>query len=136
MKSVDGVLYSRDGTILYAYPAAKSGSSYTIPKEAKKIYKGAFLACENLKEILIEEGNLCYESADGVLIEKESQCLLAYPAGKEGTNYEVPDTVEEFSQYVFYGSMLKELIVKERMAKDQLDGVRKTTPNIMVVVGR
>lgn len=134
MKSVDGVLYSKDGTILYAYPAGKSGSSYTIPKEVETVYNGAFLLCKNLKEILVEEGNPCYESLDGVLIEKQKRCLAAYPAGKAETVYKVPDTVESFSPDVFYGSGLEELVVDEEIESEAWRSKRTNVADPRVTV--
>ena len=41
-KSEDGVLYSRDGTILQAYPVAKSGTAYDIPASVTNIAAWAF----------------------------------------------------------------------------------------------
>ena len=46
LKEVDGVLYSKDGTILYSYPAGKMNISYTVPKEAEIVCSGAFLGCK------------------------------------------------------------------------------------------
>ena len=111
LKSEDGVLYSKDGKILYSYPAGKSSSSYTIPKEVEKVSSGAFLGCSNLKEILVEEGNEYYESVDGVLIYKQpwASWLVAYPAGSERASYTVPDSVEYLESKVFSASRLEEV---------------------------
>ena len=38
----NGVLFSKDGSILYAYPIGKSGSSYTIPSGVTRIESGSF----------------------------------------------------------------------------------------------
>ena len=109
LKEVDGVLYSKDGTILYSYPAGKNNDSYTIPKEVKKICSGTFAGCKNLKEILVEEGNPYYESIDGAVIEKEKNRLVAYPVGRELISYKVPDTVRYLSPNVFYDSNLEDI---------------------------
>lgn len=109
LKDEDGVLYSKDGTILYAYPAGKKGDRYTIPKEVERVCTGAFLGCENLKEILVETGNQHYEAIDGVLIEKETNYLVVYPIGSEATSYIVPDEVRGISADAFYGSSLEEV---------------------------
>lgn len=40
--SLDGVLFSKDLSVLIKYPTAKSGKSYTLPTETVKIAAGAF----------------------------------------------------------------------------------------------
>ena len=41
-KSVDGVLYSKDGTVLVSYPSGKVAASYTTPSEVTRIAMYAF----------------------------------------------------------------------------------------------
>lgn len=41
-KTIDGVLYNKAGTILYAYPNAKTDSYYYVLEGTKKIFKDAF----------------------------------------------------------------------------------------------
>ncbi len=53
-KSVDGVLYSLDGTTLYTYPPAKLGTSYVIPADVTTVNEEAFDTCLNLTEISFE----------------------------------------------------------------------------------
>ena len=111
LKSVDGVLYSKDGKELISYPAAKSGGTYTIPNEVEKIYSGAFVGCRNLQEILVEEGNRYYESIDGVLMDKENR-LIAYPIGNKAVSYTTPDNIVQIGENAFYMSELEEVICK------------------------
>jgi len=54
--SIDGVLFSKDGTVLLRYPASKPGVSYSIPGCVVNIVGGAFLGCRSLKSITIGEG--------------------------------------------------------------------------------
>lgn len=109
LKVEDGVLYSKDGKILYSYPAGKEDSSFILPKEVEKVCSGAFLGCKNLEEILVEEGNEHYESGGGALIEKEWKRLVAYPIGNGLTSYIVPDGVKNLDDNVFYYSNLEEI---------------------------
>lgn len=51
--SVDGVLFSKDMTELLAYPAAKTGSTYTVPDTVVDIYPYAFAYCKNLTSVTI-----------------------------------------------------------------------------------
>jgi len=75
-------------------------TSITIPSSVEKIGYGAFPFCENLKEIIVEDGNADYTSVDGVLYTKDMTTLVAYPGGKTGSNF----TVENFVDSVVYGA--------------------------------
>ena len=56
-KSVDGVLYNKDQTILYRYPAAKTAKSFTVPKSVKTVYTGAFNNCKYLTAVTFPSGS-------------------------------------------------------------------------------
>ena len=55
LKSVDGILFSADGTVLVRCPAGKSGV-YVIPEDVTEIAAGAFNRCELLTSVTIPEG--------------------------------------------------------------------------------
>lgn len=48
---------------------------------------------ENLKAFTVHANNPNYYSINGVLFNKDASTLLAYPNAKEGSNYDVPNTV-------------------------------------------
>lgn len=50
--SIDGVLYSKDHKVLYAYPN-KHGSIYEVPEGVEIIEKFAFKDCDNIKMIML-----------------------------------------------------------------------------------
>ncbi len=52
-KSIDGVLFSKDGTKLLCYPGGKTDPSYTIPTGVTSIDKGAFFASRFLNNLII-----------------------------------------------------------------------------------
>jgi hypothetical protein len=54
-KSVDGIVFSKDGTILVHYPAAKKGDSYTTPDTVTAIGDSAFDHNQNLQSITLTE---------------------------------------------------------------------------------
>lgn len=56
LKSVDGVLYTKDGRVLLAYPAGKQDQTYRIPDGVVYIGDGAFMGAKNLKEITLPKG--------------------------------------------------------------------------------
>lgn len=64
-KDVNGVVLSKDGTVLYVYPAAKTETSYTTPDGVKKIASGAFANVKGISSYL-------YISTDVVIIEPKA----------------------------------------------------------------
>lgn len=51
MCSVDGVLFNKEKTKLFAYPAGKKNSSYSIPESVTWIGGTAFAYCSNLRSV-------------------------------------------------------------------------------------
>ena len=55
-KSVDGVLFSKDGKTLISYPSNRSYAEYVIPSGVDTIGARAFSSTRNLKHVTIPEG--------------------------------------------------------------------------------
>lgn len=55
-KTIDGVLYSKDGSILYACPAESAGASFTVPGTVREIAEYAFYNLEEMRELVLLEG--------------------------------------------------------------------------------
>lgn len=53
LKTVDGVLYSKDGKILYAYPSGKKDKIFCVPENVCAIADGAFMGASNLPKIIL-----------------------------------------------------------------------------------
>jgi hypothetical protein len=65
-KSVDGVLFSKYMTELYAYPPGKETVNFYVPKDVRKIWHDAFKNARNLAYIFIPDsvgfiGNAAFE---------------------------------------------------------------------------
>ncbi len=54
-KSIDGVLYTKDETIIIAYPIGKTDTEYVISDGTTDIRDDAFYGCNNLENITIPE---------------------------------------------------------------------------------
>ncbi len=54
--SVDGILYSADGTELVCYPCAKPGAAFSVDSKVKKVQSYAFAMCKNLTSIELHDG--------------------------------------------------------------------------------
>ena len=54
-KSIDGNLYSKDGTIIIKYPIGKSNTTFEIPEGVTTVGDNAFYDCYNLTSIVIPD---------------------------------------------------------------------------------
>ena len=83
-------------------------TSVTIPAGVEMIGETVFAVCEVLTEIKVDAGNNYFTSVDGVLFDKGKTTLLTYPAGRLGTEYEIPDGTKFIREGAF--SLCRELI--------------------------
>ncbi len=74
--------------------------SVYIPASVKKILRGAFSGCDNLKSINVDINNKFYQSYLGVLYNKNKKVLLQYPYGLEGV-FEIPQFVDSIGDFAF-----------------------------------
>lgn len=91
----DFAFYSND----YLESLMLPRSLFTIPY---------FHGIRNLKEFKVHEDNPYYSTIDGVLFNKDGSALLAYPRGKEGIEYRVPDSVKMIRRDAFANDVLIE----------------------------
>lgn len=75
-------------------------TAVNIPASVTFVGEWAFDDCPALLEINVNEGNLNYSSADGVLFNANGTILIKYPSGRMGA-YEVPEGVEEIGEWAF-----------------------------------
>lgn len=121
--SVDGVLFSKDKSIILEYPYNKKGH-YDVPEFVTNIASGAFASVIGLTSIYIHEkvnnisdvnmfgyslekinvsvNNALFSSDDGILFDKERTTLLCYPVCKPGKVYNIPDSVQDIVHGAFY----------------------------------
>ena len=111
-KTIDGNLYTKDGSVLVYYASAKKDKRFTIPEGVTTIgclaFNGALNVTSvtvsssvngyhspvNISEVNVADNNETYKSIDGVLYSKDGKTLIEYPRGKKGNSYTTPDSVE------------------------------------------
>ena len=135
--SEGGVLFSKNGKRLHAYPGNKKDAEYIVPETVESIMEEAFAGnihlkkavihagvksiddaifagCESLTEIVVAEGNGRYHDEDGVLFGKGSRRLIAYPAGREDTAYEIPAGTLAIEGFAFsYNIYLEDIVIPD-----------------------
>lgn len=119
--SRDGVLYNSSMTTLIFYPPNKPGQEFTLPDTVTEIGFYAIDRPVNLKKLILNSslrefsvgritGSIADISAknnpyfcdiDGVLFSADGSKLIAYPSGRDGTSYTVPDGTSSIGTYAF-----------------------------------
>ena len=123
--SVDGVLFSADGTELLCCPGGRHARGYRIPEGIERIWSYAFTGfrlhgclsipasvteisdlafcyCFGLSAFAVDPENPCCSAVDGVLYNKDQSVLLRYPCEKEDTRFVLPATVRGIGPYAFH----------------------------------
>ena len=72
-----------------------------IPNSVETIEKGAFSSCRSLTSIYVSNDNEYFKSVDGVLFSKDGTVLIAFPRGKDASEYSIPDGVKEIGNRAF-----------------------------------
>jgi hypothetical protein len=85
----------------------------TIPEAVNSIGTGAFSNCSRLNSINVDGIDSKYYSIDGILFDKTTRSLLAYPAAKTG-EYTIPKDVSSVGNAAFSGCIgLTKIIIPE-----------------------
>lgn len=96
----------------------KQVKSIEIPNSITEIQPKALNGSEELKEIVVDNGNTKYSSENGVLFNKDKTELICYPEGKADKSYTVPNTVKVIGYLSFYRcELIEELIMQEGVTK-------------------
>lgn len=110
-KSIDGVLFSKDGKALIAFPNKKT-EIYTVPEGVETIEAMAFYKCSNLKEVKLAStvkilGDMAFLKA--LSLEKVNLNDGITSIGKNAflgceklTSLEIPKTIESIGEFAFY----------------------------------
>lgn len=117
--SVDGLILSKDKTVLYQYPSGKKSSSFKIPDYIKKNYGDAFRGCKYLKDLEIH-GNYKIDNTDfwyipsleNVVIDEGIQSIGngAFSNDDNLKTVKIPSTVHEIKGNAFSGCKKMESI--------------------------
>ncbi len=89
--SEDGVLYSKDKSVLIAYPAAKPDKKFKAPSELREILQSAFSSCAYL-----EEADISTASVIGEYAFENCQALTRVKFAKD---------IEKIDAYAFYNCL-------------------------------
>jgi len=78
---------------ILAFWGCSSLTSITIPNSVTSIGNGAFSNCSSIISFNVDADNTHYVSTDGVLFNHTKDELVAYPIGKKGSTFAIPNSV-------------------------------------------
>lgn len=104
--AIDGVLFNRSGSTLYACPKSRQGI-YTLPSSVNTISITAFNGCVGITEFRLSSSGT-YTTENGVIYSRDKRRLVVCPAGKKGT-LTLPSGVTSISTYAFSYSSLRHI---------------------------
>lgn len=111
----DGKTYNVTSLDDSAFSSFNQFVSADIPKYMNNI-ANAFLECNNLEKITVNEENTTYMSLDGILYNKTGEMLYLYPTGKKENSFTIPSSVLNIGPYAFYKCFnLKEIKLPETL---------------------
>ena len=109
--SVDGVLFSKDMSILLAYPAGNGRSTYTVPDSVTEIGNDAFYRCTSLSKVQLSNGltkignsafSGCINLTEITIPDSVTKIgNYAFRDCKSLTEITIPDSVTEIGNYAF-----------------------------------
>ena len=88
-KSIDGVVYTKDGKTLVKYPMGKKDEVFSIPAGVMNIERNAFANTVNLKKVILPEGMTKVD-------------VLAFNACASVEEIVLPSTIQEVLGQAFY----------------------------------
>ncbi len=97
--SVDGILYSKDMTVLGVMPGGRTGT-YNIPAGVTQVPQQMGYA--RLSAVTVDPANTAYTAVDGNLYDKAVTTLLWCPPGSPAADIVIPEGVTG----IFYGAFM------------------------------
>lgn len=130
--------YTENNVVGYGlFADCNSLTSVTLPSDAVKIEKDAFMNCTSIKTITIpasaasispssgctslaainvSAANTAYRSIDGVLFDAAATEILWFPIGKQG-DYTLPATVKSIGDYAFQGCHITRFTLPDNLTQ-------------------
>ena len=122
-KSIDGVLYSKDGKELIYMPIGRYPTTFVVNKELEVISGKSNFTFDKFDDVTVEAGNTVYRSVDGALYTYDGSSLLHYSRTRQDATLTIGWNVNEIA-IGFNNKYLQSIEVDERNALyKNVDGV-------------
>ncbi len=97
----------------FTFENCTSLTTLSLPSTIEVIDATSFIGCAALQEI--RAASETFAGIDGVLYNKKTMELVAYPLGKKDKSYQVEETSEEIAPYAFYENPWIESVTMENV---------------------
>ena len=142
-KSVNGVLYSADQSVLYAYPVAKADTSFTVPNSVRNVEAYAFDHAMNLKSLTVGTGLQAISDRAFIGAFNVEKITLLGKVSSIGNNafgninkltsINIPDTVTYIGKEAFQDdNALKSIVIPSSVNYIGVDAFEATDSNFLV----
>lgn len=99
-----------------AFSVCISLKKIELPESLASIGYGAFSSCRSMERFVVSPENAHFAAIDGVLYEKTTKTLLAYPRGRQDAAFAVPEGISVIGDYAFpYCNFLTEVELPESL---------------------
>ena len=115
--TIDGVLYSKDASILYAYPAERRDKVFSVPASVTEIAPQAFYEQAYLEEIVLPEG----------LLEIKAQAFKLSALRR----IELPASVQAIHNNAFDWNVLEHIVINRKFDIFDEDGTINPTHSFL-----
>ena len=135
VKSIKGLLYSKNEKILYGIPTStrkevivsdKTEKVYisfgikiprlVLGKNVSNIAAQPHLNSTDIKELKVKKGNRHFTVKDNVLYSKDMKRLY-FSISRKGGTYRMPDRVERMDRYALDGTKYRKVILSDRLKR-------------------
>jgi len=142
-KSVNGVLFSKDGTVIYSYPVAKPDTEFVVPNTVKSVEHYAFDGANNLRSLTVGTGMVAISDLAFIgALNVETVKILgevtyignnAFGNINKLTSINIPDTVTYIGKEAFQDDKaLKSLLIPKSVNYIGVDAFEATDPDFVV----
>ncbi len=102
----------------WAFVACDSIEFFAIPPTVSQIGDGAFSACKKLNAILTQKGNPVFQSVDGVLMNRMTGTLVAYPQAKPNEQVTIEVGTLDIAPRAFVGNeLIREVVLPSTLTE-------------------
>ena len=142
-----GVLFNKAKTTLVRFPAGKIAEDYTVPATVKRVGSSAFLACGNIRNVVVPKG---VTSIGDDAFQTSSLMKVTLPTGLKTigeasfssctqlTELSIPEGVTDICYYAFYGCSRLEIIrlpASVKFIREEVFAQNPSLANITVAAG-